>query len=117
MLDMLKHVVASESDMAVVGQVGDDDLLTAAKRKRADVVLVGQKAEEDPDDYCQLLLQQPRLKVLAIAADGKTGSLYELRPRRTSLCEISAAALCKAIRGRQPLGSAVNTARQGPMEI
>ena len=103
--------------MAVVGHVGDGDLLAAAKRKRADVVLLGRKAKEESEDYQQLLLQQPRLKVLAIAGDGKTGSLYELRPRRIPLGEISAAALRKAIRERQPLNSAVKTARQNPVDL
>jgi hypothetical protein len=98
LLDMLHHVVASEPNMAVVGRVGDADLLAAARRTRADVVLVGQKVKDEHEQYGQLLLRRPRLKILAIAHDGRTGSLYELRPRRIPLGEMSADTLCRAIR-------------------
>jgi hypothetical protein len=98
LLDMLHHVVASEPNMAVVGRVGDADLLAAARRTRADVVLVGQRVKDEREQYGQLLLRRPRLKVLAIAHDGRTGSLYELRPRRVPLGELSSDALCRAIR-------------------
>jgi hypothetical protein len=98
LLDMLHHVVASEPDMTVVGRVGEADLLAAARRTRADVVLVGQKAKDEREQYGHLLLRRPRLKVLAIARDGRTGSLYELRPRRIPLGEMSADALRRAIR-------------------
>jgi hypothetical protein len=98
LLDMLHHVVASEPNMAVVGRVGDADLLAAARRTRADVVFVGQKVRDERERYGQLLLRRPRLRVLAIAHDGRTGSLYELRPRRVPLGELSADALCRAIR-------------------
>jgi DNA-binding NarL/FixJ family response regulator len=102
LLDILRPIVASEPDMAVVGHVSDGDLLAAAQRTRANVVLVEQKAKdgrEEREEYERLLLQQPLLKVLAIANDGKTGALYELHPRRVPLGEMSADALCNAIRG------------------
>jgi hypothetical protein len=98
LLDMLHHVVASNPNMAVVGQVGDADLLAATRRSRADVVLVGQKVKDERKHYGPLLLRRPRLKVLAIAHDGRTGSLYELRPRRVHLGELSADALYRAMR-------------------
>ena len=87
--------------MAVVGRVNDGDLLTAAQRTGADVILIGQKAKESREQYEELLLRQPRLKVVTIADDGKTGSLYELRPQRIPLGEMSADVLCAAIRGTQ----------------
>jgi DNA-binding NarL/FixJ family response regulator len=105
LVDLLHHIVASEPDMAVVGRVSDGDLLTAAQRTGADVILIGQKAKESREQYDELLLRQPRLKVLTIADDGKTGSLYELRPQRIPLGEVSADVLCAAIRGRQPMPS------------
>jgi hypothetical protein len=98
LLDMLHHVVASNPNMVVVGHIGDADLLAATKRTRANVVLVGQRVNDEREQYGQLLLRRPRLKVLAIAHDGRTGSLYELRPRRVALGELSADTLCRAIR-------------------
>jgi hypothetical protein len=101
LLDILSHVVASEPDMVVAGWVEDDeDLLAAIRRARANVILVGQAAEDAQEKYASLLLARPRLKVVAITGDGKTGLLYELRPKRVPLGEISADVLRKAIRGR-----------------
>lgn len=92
--------------MAVVGRVNGDDLFAAAQRTGANVILIGQTAKESPEQYDELLLSHPRLKVLTIAEDGKTGALYELRPHRVPLGEMSADVLCAAIRGRsrQPSG-------------
>jgi hypothetical protein len=101
LLDILSHVVASEPDMVVAGWVKDDeDLLAATRRARANVILVGQVADDEQEKYASLLYTRPKLKVVAIAGDGKTGLLYELRPQRVPLGEISADALREAIRGR-----------------
>jgi DNA-binding NarL/FixJ family response regulator len=105
LVDILHHIVASEPDMAIVGRISDGDLFAAAQATGADVILIGQRAKEGGEQYEELLLRQPRLKVLAIAEDGKTGSLYELRPQRISLGEVSAGVLCAAIRSRLPLHS------------
>jgi len=99
MLDIIHHVVAAEPDMAVVGVVDDGELPAALRRTRADVVVVGQEAQAERDSYLQLLLGHPHVKVLAIANNGKSGSLYELQPRRVSLGKISARTLTQAIRG------------------
>ncbi|MEY2394032.1 MAG: hypothetical protein QOF94_377 [Acidobacteriaceae bacterium] len=91
--------------MEVVGRVSDGDLFAAAQSTGADVILIGQKAKETREQFEELLLRRPRLKVLTIADDGKTGSLYELRPQRIPLGEVSAELLCATIRGPQPLPS------------
>lgn len=85
--------------MAVVGVVDDDDLPAAVGRTRTDVVVVGQDPQAERNSYLQLLLRHPHVQVLAIANDGKSGSLYELQPRRVSLGKISARTLTQAIRG------------------
>ena len=101
LLDILSNIVASEPDMVVAGWVKDDeDLLAATRRARASVILVGRAAEDEQEKYASLLRARPKLKVVAIAGDGKTSLLYELRPQRVPLGEISADALRKAIRGR-----------------
>ena len=91
--------------MAVVGVVTDGDLPGAIRRTRADVVVVGQDPQGERDSYLPLLLRHPRVKVLAIIDSGKSGALYELRPRRISLRKISAGTLAKAIRRSAPVNS------------
>ena len=107
MLDILHHVVAAQPDMTIVGTV-DDDLLGAAQRARADVLVVGQDVQGERDFYRALLLRHPQLRVLTLADDGKSGWLYDLRPRRVRLREISARSLARAIRGQ-----ALSTSRTG----
>ena len=102
LLDIIRHVVAAEADMTVVGRLDDGDLLAATQRARADVILIGEKAKDGRESYDRLLMKQPGLKVLTIADDGKSGSLYELRPQRIPLGEISAEVLRAAIRGQEP---------------
>jgi hypothetical protein len=100
LLDILSHVVASEPDMVVAGRLdAEEGLLAAVRRTRATVLLVGQAADDERDKYASLLLRRPQLKVVVVAGDGKTGALYELRPERVPLGELSAAALRNAIRG------------------
>ena len=116
MLDILHHVVEAEHDMAIVGTVDNGGLPIAVQRTRADVVVVGHEAQRERDLYLSLLLRRPQLKVLAIAEDGKSGSVYELRPRRLRLGKISARSLAKAIRGRARPTSRIVTTRK-PMEV
>ena len=87
--------------MAVVGRVGVRASTGAVKRSRADVVVIGRgnKAGEG-DEAAYRLVRQLRLKVLSVAGDGKSSTLYELRPQRIPLGELSARRLCKAIRAR-----------------
>jgi DNA-binding NarL/FixJ family response regulator len=117
MLDIIHHVVAAEPDMAVIGVVDDGELPAAVRRARADVVVVGQDAQAERDSYLQLLLRHPHVKVLAIANDGKSGSLYELQPRRVSLGKISARTLTQAIRGAAQPTSKTRAPRRRPAEV
>lgn len=117
MLDIIHHVVAAEPDMAVIGVVDDGELPAAVGRARADVVVVGHDARAERDSYCQLLLRHPHVKVLAISDNGKSGWLYELRPRRTSLGKISARTLTQAIRRRGPPSSEIRAPRRRAVEV
>jgi hypothetical protein len=116
MLDILHHVVAAEPDMAVVGVIDDGDLPAAIRRTRADVVVVEHDPQLERHLYLPLLLRHPPVKVLAIAESGKSGSLYELRPRRIPLGKISGRSLTKAIRGTARLSSA-NGASKKPAGV
>jgi hypothetical protein len=110
LLDILHHIVESAPDMTIVGQIAGDDLAGAAKRLRADAILVGEDATRDSREYTELLLSRPRLKVLVIANEGKNGTLLEMRPQHIPLGEISAETLRDAIRGRY--GREENVAQQ-----
>jgi hypothetical protein len=117
MLEILHHVIAAEADMEIVGVVDDGDLSSAIRRTRADVMVVGQDRQAEHKGYARLLCHHPHIKVLAIADNGKSGSLYKLRPRHVPLGKISARTLVKAIRGRATLSSETRAARKKSVGI
>ena len=106
MTDILQHLAASDPAVTVVGRAGASDLLAEARRWRADVIVVARKAKDERRKLAKLLLNRPRLKVLAIAENGAAGTLYEMRPRRIFIGNISAHSLSQAIHGRPPASAA-----------
>lgn len=98
MTDLLEHVVAKDPALSVVGTSDDANLATEARRTRADVLVVAQKAPDERDGLASLLHSRPRMKVVTIVASGESGALYELRPHRTAITEITTQSLSEAIR-------------------
>jgi DNA-binding NarL/FixJ family response regulator len=86
---------AEADDLELVGVVHGSSVARKAERLRADVVIVG---GDDPSIVATLLEQQPRLKVLAVAADARRSWLYALRPERIQLGCLSAESLVAAVR-------------------
>jgi DNA-binding NarL/FixJ family response regulator len=108
LMDIVKDIISDEEDIALVGEVaGCTRLVQAATQTRADVVVLGRTGPGGNDDYRDLLYRRPRLKVLAIAADGRRAFLHELQPRVVALGEISPASLVEAIREGAPPRPAV----------
>jgi hypothetical protein len=58
---------------------------------------VGSDDGEVSEPYRRLLDDHPRLKVLALEGDGRSGSIWELRPHRIPLGELSPRRLVQAI--------------------
>lgn len=103
LVDIVKHIIAQEDDIDVVGELaGQEGLLDAAKMADADIILLSTAAVRDAGDYDQLLYQWPRLKILAITADGRYGFLHKLMPEVMPLGEVSPGVLVDAIRGCSP---------------
>jgi DNA-binding NarL/FixJ family response regulator len=98
LLDIISEIVSSEPDLTVVEKIGEgSDVGAAARRVRADVVVVQQSSDE-PQTAEAALLSEQQFRVIALADDGHRGFLYELRPHRVPLGEISAGGLVAAIR-------------------
>jgi hypothetical protein len=94
--EIIEDAVRDASDMEMV----DADVQSAPRIEAlaVDVAIVG---TSDPDDLqlpARLLSETPRLRVLMIATSGRAAALYELRPQRTTLGEMSAPELMRAIR-------------------
>jgi hypothetical protein len=81
----------------VIGEDGGD--LAASMRAAAADALIVREDSCDEDEIRGLLVERPGARVLAIAPTGASGSLYELRPHRVHLGDLSPQALVDAIKG------------------
>jgi hypothetical protein len=62
-----------------------------------DVMVVSQPDPANEDVPIDMLLRSPRSRVLALATDARNAVLYELRPHRTPLGELSRESLLAAV--------------------
>jgi DNA-binding NarL/FixJ family response regulator len=101
---LVREIVAGAEDLEICSEVDateldiDSALCDAAAQSDADFVIVALGDRSLDPVYLRLLEERPRAKVLAVAGDGRTAWLWELRPRRTLLGEISPESLLGAIR-------------------
>jgi len=104
MTKMLSNIVtaalAETPDVAVVGNVANDQELAAQIRATAaDAVIVRTRRPGSAAPFMPLLLAFPLLKVVAVDANGRSGSLHELRLHSIHLAEMAADVLVSALRG------------------
>jgi hypothetical protein len=78
-------------------------LAEAVNRNRPQVVVTALEGADDPDAppraLTRLLTDHPGLRILVVENDGRSASLWELRPTRTRLGELSLQRLVRAVRG------------------
>ncbi len=97
--DVVTHLLESQPDIALVGKGGGGDtLVAAAEQGQPDVVILGLASEELPPWGEQLLRRIPSLRVLGVTRDRGRGFLYEMRPQRAALGELSPDGLVNAVR-------------------
>lgn len=95
--DIVVQAVADEPDLdVVVLEEHGTALRQAVESSEADFVIAG--ADYDFREVAQVLEDRPRLRVLAVAGHGREAFLYELRPTRTPLGEVSPRTIVEAIR-------------------
>lgn len=73
-------------------------LIDAAERSDAEFVIAG-AGRFAPDEVSELQEVHPGVKVLALSESGRQGLLYELRPHRVPIGDLSSGALLETIRG------------------
>jgi hypothetical protein len=109
LLDIINDIIGPQLDMDIVGKGRTDaDLLDAAEQANADIVITARSAASEATDYDELLYRHSRMKVLEIFAEGRYGSLWEMRPRRVALGEMSPPRLLEAIRRSADMAAGVD---------
>ena len=71
----------------------------ASAAQTADVLVLSQPDPEDEAVPVSMLLKSPESRVLALGADARRAVLFELRPHRTALGELSRESLLAAVHG------------------
>lgn len=86
-------IIREQPDLELFA-AGDDVAATVGETDARCVLLHA----ADEEECTELLAQYPRLKVLSVEDDGRRGFLYELRPHRRPLGEVSPMRLIDALR-------------------
>ena len=95
--DIVHSVLSAESDIEIdAASLASREIPAATALREVDVVIVAEPELADMN-YESLLYQHPRLRLVAIAGDGRAADLYELRPCRISLGELSPRTLVDAV--------------------
>jgi hypothetical protein len=96
--DIVHTILAAEADLDVDAPSSHAALLPE-KVRDADVVIVMER-ELAGMNYESLLRAHPRLRLVALSGDGRSGALCELRPCRVPLGELSPQSLIDAVRAQ-----------------
>ena len=105
--EILREVLGDEPDMTVVREVqSDEDLLSAVVREEPDVVVVESAAGDLGVVGARVLRDRPAASVVGLTPDGRWAAIYQLRPLRTVVREVSPAGLREAIRSAVATGTA-----------
>jgi DNA-binding NarL/FixJ family response regulator len=95
--EIVRRIIAREPDLEIVGDHEAADLAETVERDEPDFVIVG--ADGAAEQRIRTLVDSGSgLRALQVHSDGKESVLYELRPHRVSLGEISSDTLLRAIR-------------------
>jgi DNA-binding NarL/FixJ family response regulator len=104
--DIIGSVLQAAGDIEVVGRAASyPELVALARRLHPNVVIMELDESGPPGLGWDLYLNDPLLRVLGVVDEGRQTFVYELRPHRTALGELSPEALVAAVRrisGGQP---------------
>lgn len=96
---IVKETVSNQPDMTVVAEFSERSaLLHALETGAGDVVIVGTREPDELSVPIHVLAACPHIKVLMLETQGRRAALYELRPHRRSLGDVSPRRLIEAIR-------------------
>jgi hypothetical protein len=98
--EIIAGIVRAESDLELAGEVPDTAHLRAlTERDAPDIVIAGEHPELSMVAH-RLLERFPKIRVLEVVGGGRSANVYELRPSRNFVGDISPESLLGAVRGR-----------------
>jgi chemotaxis response regulator CheB len=98
--DLIERAIVAQPDMTLLAVLESPrQMVQAARAMRPDFVVIGLKARALPTECRQLMAEHPTLRLLGIEAVAGEAHLYELRPHREALGEVSPGDVVSVIRG------------------
>jgi hypothetical protein len=95
--EIVRDAIVREPDFELVAEHEEIDVRSAVELDDPDFIILGENAAAD-QNLRSLVGAGSGLRALEVQSDGKESVLYELRPHRISLGEISSDTLVRAIR-------------------
>jgi hypothetical protein len=97
--EIVRDTLAREPDLDVVAEhEADVDVRGAVGETDADLLIVGAEATTARMGVASVVGAQRGIRAIELQSDGKESVLYELRPHRVSLGEMSPETLLRTIR-------------------
>jgi hypothetical protein len=96
--EIIKEVLTTQSDLRLVAEYPHPVPLAAAVEQSAARLVIAADEQLDPEAVCQVLERWPRTRILGVAGDARAAVLYELRPQKVPLGEVSPETLVASIR-------------------
>jgi hypothetical protein len=103
--DIVHSILAAEPDIQMNDPSSHSTCPMTLDDMRAAHVVIISEAELAHMNYESLLYANPRLRLVAVSGDGRNAALYELRPCRIPLGELSPQTLVDAVRAQPAYGS------------
>jgi DNA-binding NarL/FixJ family response regulator len=100
--EIVRDSVARQSDMEIVGDFGESDEFLEAV-EGVDVAIIGAREPDDSTLARKVLQASPSTRVLIIAMNGDSAVLWELRPYKVRIDDVSPESLIRAIRSEAEL--------------
>jgi hypothetical protein len=95
--EIVREAIVREPDLELVAEHDEIDVRSAVELDDPDFIIVGENAAAN-GNVRSLVGGGRGLRALEVQSDGRESVLYELRPHRISLGEISSDTLVRAIR-------------------
>lgn len=96
---VIREILATDPSIEIVGEVfANGEAIAAIENSDADVVIYGTDDRDLSPAWWHALCGNPRAKVVALVDQGQQAFLFELRPRREELGELSPHGLIAAVR-------------------
>lgn len=95
--EIVREILTSEPDVAVTELEGGEEALSLLA-EGVNVVILAESSPNALPLASRLLVERPHVRVLSLTSSGRECHVYELRPQRVPLGEVSPEALVAAVR-------------------